>query len=100
MAQPRRVAVDETAVKISGEWSWLYAAIDLDTNIILHVAVFERHGTDPATAFLHAVTKKHDCSNTVFLADSFGYRTAFARLGLTGRVDYPERDLVENGFRR
>lgn len=67
MAQPRRVAIDETAVKINGEWSWLYAAIDLDTKMTLHVAVFERHRTDPAAAFLHAVTEKHDCSNTVFL---------------------------------
>jgi transposase-like protein len=25
-AKPKRVAVDETAVKINGEWSWLYAA--------------------------------------------------------------------------
>lgn len=29
--QPRRVAVDETAVKLNDEWLWLYAAIDLDT---------------------------------------------------------------------
>ena len=98
MAQPRRVGVDETAVKINGEWSWLYAAIDLDTKLILHVAVFERHGIDPAAAFLHEVTEKHDCSNTVFLADAFGYRTAFARLGLTGRVDYSERNLIEKWF--
>ncbi len=34
-AKPSRVAVDETAVKINGEWSWLYAAIDLDTELIL-----------------------------------------------------------------
>ncbi len=27
-AKPSRVAVDETAVKINGEWSWVYAAID------------------------------------------------------------------------
>lgn len=37
-AQPKRVAVDETAVKINGEWSWLYAAIDLDTKLILDIA--------------------------------------------------------------
>ena len=76
----------------------MYAAIDLETKLILHVAVFERHGTDPAAAFLHKVTAKHDCSNTVFLADAFGYRTAFARLGLTGRVDYSERNLIEKWF--
>jgi hypothetical protein len=36
-AQPSRVAVDETVVKINGEWSWLYAAIDLDTKHLLEV---------------------------------------------------------------
>jgi len=52
-AQPSRVAVDETAVKINGEQSWLYAAIDVDTKLILDVALFGRHRTDPAAAFLH-----------------------------------------------
>jgi putative transposase len=97
-ATPRRVAVDETAVKINGEWSWLYAAIDLDTKVILDVALFKRHGTDPAAAFLHGVCEKHDCSDTVFLADAFGYLTAFSRLGINGRVDYTERNLIEKWF--
>jgi transposase-like protein len=48
-----RVAVDETAVKINGEWSRLYAAIDPDTKVILDAQLFGRHGTDPAAAFLH-----------------------------------------------
>jgi putative transposase len=97
-AQPRRVAVDETAVKINGKRSWLYAAIDLDTKVILDVALFERHGTDPAAAFLHGVCEKHDCSDAVFLADAFGYRTAFSRLGLNGQVDYTDRNLIEKWF--
>ncbi|ELY30079.1 transposase, partial [Haloferax volcanii DS2] len=32
-AKPKRIAVDETAVKINGEWSWLYAAIDIETKL-------------------------------------------------------------------
>ena len=68
-AQPSRVAVDETAVKINGEQSWLYAAVDVDTKLILDVALFGRHGTDPAAAFLHGLTEKHDCSEAVFLVD-------------------------------
>jgi len=78
-AQPSRVAVDETAVKINGEWSWLYAAIDIDTKLILDVALFGRHGTDPAAAFLSGLREKHDLSNATFLVDQFGYRTALAR---------------------
>jgi putative transposase len=97
-AQPKRVAVDETAVKINGEWSWLYAAIDTETKFILDVALFGRHGTDPAAAFLHRLNEKYGLSDTVFLVDQFGYRTALDRLGLSGRVNYTERNLIENGF--
>ncbi|ELY37711.1 transposase [Natronorubrum tibetense GA33] len=97
-AQPKRVAVDETAVKINGEWSWLYAAIDTETKLILDVALFGRHGTDPAAAFLHRLDEKYDLSDTVFLVDQFGYRTALARLGLSGRVNSTERNLIEKWF--
>jgi putative transposase len=97
-AKPSRVAVDETAVKINGEWSWLYAAINLDTKVILDVALFGRHGTDPAAAFLSGLAEKHDLSDTTFLVDQFGYRTALARLGLNGRVDYTDRNLIEKWF--
>jgi putative transposase len=97
-AQPSRVAVDETAVKINGEWSWLYAAIDLDTKLILDIALFGRHGTDPAAAFLSGLAEKHDLSDTTFLVDQFGYRTAIARLGLNGQVDYTDRNLIEKWF--
>jgi putative transposase len=97
-AQPSRVAVDETAVKINGEWSWLYAAIDLDTKLILDVALFGQHGTNPAAAFLSGLDEKHDLSDTVFLVDQFGYRTALSRLGLSGRVDYTDRNLIEKWF--
>jgi transposase-like protein len=94
-AKPARVAVDETAIKINGEWSWLYAAIDLDTKLILDVQLFGRHGTDPTAAFLHGLREKHDLSDAVFLVDQFGYRTAVARLGLNGQVDYTDRNLIE-----
>ncbi|AAG20929.1 MULTISPECIES: IS6 family transposase [Halobacterium] len=97
-AKPSRVAVDETAIKINGEWSWLYAAIDLDTKLILDVELFGRHGTDPAAAFLHGLREKHDLSDAVFLVDQFGYRTALSRLGLNGRVDYIDRNLIEKWF--
>jgi len=34
----------------------------------------------------------------VFLVDGFGYQTALARLGLSGRRDYTDRNLVEKWF--
>ena len=97
-AQPSRVAVDETAVRVNGDLCWVYAAIDLDTKLILDARIFKRHSTDPAAAFLHRLRENHDCSNTTFLTDSYGYRTAFARLGVGGRVDYTDRNRIEKWF--
>jgi len=61
-AKPTRVAVDETAVRVNGEWSWSSAAIDVEP--------FSRRGTNPAAAFLHRLREKHDRSATVFLVVS------------------------------
>lgn len=97
-AQPKRVAVDETAVKIHGERSWLYAAIDTETKLILDVALFGRHGTDPAAAFLHRLREKYDLSEAGFLVDQFGYRTALARHELSGQLNYTTRSLIEKWF--
>lgn len=36
--------------------------------------------------------------NTVFLVDYFGYLTSFYRLGLSGQLDYAERNLMEKQF--
>lgn len=73
----------------------MYAAIDLDTKLILDAQLFGRHGTDQAAAFLHRL---HENENTTFLTDSFGYRTALNRLGLSGRVDYTDRNLIQKWF--
>jgi putative transposase len=97
-ATPSRVAVDETAVRVNGELSWVYAAIDLDTKLLLDIAVFGRRGTDPAAAFLHNLTEKHDCSQATFLVDGYGYLTALSRLDVSGRLDYVDRNQIEKWF--
>jgi len=94
-AKPKRVAVDEIAVKINVELCWLYAAIDPESKLILDAELFGRHGIDPASEFLHRIAKKHDLSDTVFLVDGFGYQTARARLGLRGRRNFTDRNLSE-----
>ena len=90
-ASPSRVAVDETAVKIGTEQHWLYAAIDIDTKLLLGVYLAERRGTDPAA-------EKHDFSATTFLVDGMGYLTALARCDLRGHLDYVDRNLIEKWF--
>jgi len=67
--------------------------------LILGVDLFGRHGTDPAAAFLHGLSEKHELSKAVFLVDGFGYQTALARLGLSGRRDYTDRNQSKSGFR-
>ncbi len=76
----------------------MYATIDIDSRLILDVAVFGRRGTDPAAAFLHRLTEKHDLDDTMFLVDGYGYLTALSRLGLSGHLEYVERNLIEKWF--
>ncbi|UVE51946.1 IS6 family transposase (plasmid) [Haloferax larsenii] len=97
-AKPKRVAVDEIAVTITDEWLELYAAIDTETKLILDVELFGRHGPDPTAAFLHRLSEKHGLSDAVFLVDGYGYQTALSRLGLSGRLDYVKRNLIEKWF--
>jgi putative transposase len=100
--QPKRVAVDETAVKINDEWPWLYAAIDTETKLILDITLFGSYRTDPAAAFLHRLDEKHNLSEAESLVGQFGYRTALARLGLSGQVNYTDRKMVshaQNAYR-
>ena len=97
-AAPSRVAVDEKQIEVAGEKKWLFAAIDLDSKLVLEVDVYSRRGTDPAAAFLHRLTKKHDVSKTEFLVDGGGYLTALARQKLSGHLDYEDRNLIEKWF--
>ncbi|WP_080503476.1 IS6 family transposase [Halococcus thailandensis] len=89
---------DETAIQIGTEWRWCYAAIDLDSMLVLDVEVFSRRGTDPAAAFLSRLAEHHDLSEAELLVDSFGYRTALSRLGLSGQVEYSGRNHIERWF--
>ena len=97
-AEPSRVAINEKQITVNGEKKWLYAAIDTDSRLLLKIDVFSRRGTDPAVAFLHRLTAKHDVSDTEFLTDAGGYPTALARLDLRGGLEYTERNLVKKWF--
>jgi transposase-like protein len=94
-AEPSRVAVDEQQIEVDGEKKWLYAAVDVDSKLLLEVDVFSRRGTDPAAAFLHRLTQKHNVADTVFLVDAGGYLTALSRHDLSGRLDYRIRNHIE-----
>jgi transposase-like protein len=97
-AKPSRVAVDEKQIEVDGEKKWLYAAVDTESKLLLEVDVFSRRGTDPAAAFLHRLTEKHDVAETEFLVDAGGYLTALSRHDLSGRLDYRIRNHIEKWF--
>jgi len=97
-AQPSRVAVDEKQIEVDGEKKWLYAAVDVDSKLVLEADVFSRRRTDPAAAFLHRLAEKHDVADTEFLVDAGGYLTALSRHDLSGRLDYRIRNHIEKWF--
>ncbi len=97
-AEPSRVAVDEKQIEVDGERKWLYAAIDTESKFLLEIDVYSRRGTDPAAAFLHRLTEKHDVSDTEFLVDGGGYLTALFRHDLSGQLDSQERNHIEKWF--
>ena len=58
-AEPDRVAVDKNQVQLAEEREiWLYAAIDIDSKVVLHTRLFEHRGTDPATSFLRELERE------------------------------------------
>ncbi|ELY56422.1 transposase [Natronococcus jeotgali DSM 18795] len=76
----------------------MYAAIDTESKLLLEIDVYSRRGTDPAAAFLHRLTEKHDIDDTEFLVDAGGYLTALSRHDLSGHLNYSDRNTIEKLF--
>jgi Transposase and inactivated derivatives len=88
-AAPDRVAVDEKQIQLENEEkAWLYAAIDVETKVVLHVRISQHRGRDPAEQFLSELKEKHRVSDAEFLVDGMGYLTALARTNLSGDLNY------------
>ena len=96
--EPSRVAVDEKQIEEDGEKKWLYAAIDTDSKLLLDIDVYSRRGIDPAAAFLHRLTEKHDVVDAEFLVNGGGYLTALFRHELSGQLNYRKRNHIEKWF--
>jgi transposase-like protein len=98
MAAPSRVAVDEKQIEVDREEKWLYAAVDTESKLLLDIDIYSCRGTDPAAAFLHRLTEKHDINDAEFLVDAGGYLTALARRELSGQLNYSDRNHIEKWF--
>jgi transposase-like protein len=69
-ANPDHVAVDETVIQLNDEQFWLYAAVDSDTNRLLHVKLSPTRNQAITEMFHAKLHDKHLVDYTVFLVDS------------------------------
>ncbi|SFC60035.1 Transposase (or an inactivated derivative) [Halobiforma haloterrestris] len=100
-ADPNHVALDETVIRINDHQYWLYAAVDPETNRILHIRLFSTTTTALTERFLRELIEKHDVENAVFLVDGAQHlQTALRRRGLRFRYEkHGNRNAVERIFR-
>jgi len=76
----------------------LYAAVDVDTKVVLHARLSWHRGRNPAEEFLNDLKEKHRVSDAEFLVDDMGYLTALARTDLRGELNYTDRNIVKKLF--
>jgi transposase-like protein len=98
---PDHVAVDETVIRLNDEQYWLYAAVDPQTNELLHTKLEPTTTKVLAHSFLTELSEKHDVSDAVFLVDgSHSLQAACHRCGLDFRYEkHGNRNSVERVFR-
>ena len=98
---PDHVAVDETVIRLNDENYWLYAAVDPETNELLHTTLEPTTNKVIAHAFFAELREKHDVDDAVFLIDgSLSLKDACSRHGLDFRYErHGNRNSVERVFR-
>jgi putative transposase len=98
---PNHVAVDETVIRLNDEQYWLYAAVDPDTNELLHKKLEPARTNVLAHAFFTELREKHDVDDAVFLIDGAApLKDACHRHGLDFRYEkHGNRNSVERVFR-
>lgn len=98
---PGHVAVDETVIRLNDERYWLYAAVDPETNELLHTRLEPTTNTVLAHSFLTELAEKHAVDEAVFLVDgAHSLHNACQRHGFTFRDEqHGDRNSVERVFR-
>ena len=66
---PDHVAVDETVIRLNDEQYWLYAAVDPESNELLHTELEPTRTKVIASSFFAELREKHDVDDAVFLVD-------------------------------
>jgi len=98
---PDHVAVDETVIQLNDEYYWLYAAVDPETNKLLHTKLEPTRTNVLAHAFFAELREKHAVDDAVFLVDGADpLKDACQRHGLDFRYErHGNRNSVERVFR-
>ena len=98
---PDHVTVNETVIRLNDEQYWLYAAVDPDTNELLHKALEPTTNKGIAHAFFAELREKHDVDDAVFLIDgSHSLKDACRHHSLDFRYErHGNRNGVERVFR-
>jgi len=98
---PDHVAVDETVIQLNDEYYWLYAAVDPQTNELLHTKLEPTRTNVIAHAFFAELREKHAVDDAVFLVDGAApLKDACQRHGLDFRYErHGNRNNVERVFR-
>src|SRR6056297_3379007 len=98
---PDHAAVDETVTPLNDEQYWLSAAVDPETNKLLHTKLRPTTTKVLAYSFLAELSEKHDVDDAVFLVDgSKSLQAACHRHGFDFRYEkHGNRNAVERVFR-
>jgi len=99
--EPDQIAVDETVIQVDGERHWLYAAVDPETNRILHARLFQTRTTQLTVLFLRELREKQQIEQATFLIDVAAQLVAaLERLGFRFHViRHGNRNSVQRMFR-
>ena len=98
---PNHVAVDETVIRLDGEQYWLYAAVDPETNDLLHTQLESTTSNALADRFFANLRNKHDSDDATVLVDgSASLQRACHKHDLDFRYErHGNRNSVERVFR-
>ena len=98
---PNHVAVDETVIQLDDEQYWLYAAVNPDSNDLLHTKLEPTRTNVIADQFFAELCEKHDVDDAIFLVDgAVPLHRACERHGLDFRYErHGDRNSVERVFR-
>ncbi|ELY68459.1 hypothetical protein C489_07150 [Natrinema versiforme JCM 10478] len=98
---PDQVAVDETVIRLNDEQYWLYAAVDPESNELLHTQLEPTRTKVIASSFIAELREKHNVDDAVFLVDGDkALNYACQRHDLDFRYErHGNRNSVERVFR-